>query len=136
MVALVEALGYFGQSPKDVAILSIGTTRAAETTSKLIFKGGLWTWRKKALEFLMRGQSLMARNAAFHVLDNERFLRIDPEVSKDYPLDRMIDDLEGLGYSEARNHINVIEKMFLEHIANPYNPVYKINNGGNNPIGK
>lgn len=131
MVALVEALGYFGQPKESIAVLSIGTTRGPEASRKTIFNGGLWTWRKKAIEFLMRGQSIMAQNAAFHVLDNDRFLRVNPEVSKEYPLDRLISDLEGLGYSEARLRINAIERMFLGHKARRYEPVYKLNNGSN-----
>lgn len=126
MVALVEALGYFGQPKESIAVLSIGTSRGPRASGHRIVNGGLWTWRKKTIEFLMRGQSIMAQNAAFHILDNDRFLRVNPQVSQDYPLDRLMSDLEGLGYSEARDKINVIERMFLGHKAGHYEPVYTV----------
>lgn len=129
MVALVEALGYFGQPKENIAVLSIGTSRGPRASGHKIVNGGLWSWRKKTIEFLMRGQSIMAQNAAFHILDNDRFMRVNPEVSKEYPLDRLISDLEGLGYSEARDKINTIERMFLGHKAERYEPVYKVESG-------
>jgi hypothetical protein len=38
----------------------------------------------------------------------------------------MSEELKGIGYTEARNKINEIEKMFFGHNALPYRPIYTL----------
>jgi patatin-like phospholipase/acyl hydrolase len=128
MVALAEALGYMGRQQQDVAILSIGTTRPACTSMKQHITGGLWTWRSKALEFMMVGQSRAAENQCFHILAKDRFLRVNPVVGGPYSLDKMSSELEGIGRTEARNLVNEVDKLFLQHHAAPYRPLYTVAN--------
>ena len=126
MVALAEALGYLNQSQGSIAMLSIGTTRQAITSMSKHITGGLWTWRRKALEFMMAGQSRAAENQCLHILGKERFLRINPILGGHYALDKMSRDLEGIVETEARNTVNELSSMFLRHEASPYEPIYNL----------
>lgn len=124
MVALAESLEYLGQRQDAVALLSIGTTHRTVGSTAEQATGGLWAWRRKALEFVMAGQSLAAENECFHILGESRFMRVNPMVCDTYALDRMSRELEGIGRTEARNRVNEIESMFLRHMAGPYRPCY------------
>lgn len=126
MVALAEALGYFGQTQDSIAMLSVGTTQKAVTSMRKHITGGLWTWRQKALEFVMAGQSSAAENQCFHILGKERFFRVNPVVAGHYALDKMSLELEGIGRTEARNAVNEVESMFLHNQAAPYQPLYSL----------
>ncbi len=126
MVALAEALGYLNQSQGSIAMLSIGTTRQATTSMSKHITGGLLTWRRKALEFMMAGQSQAAENQSHHILGKERFLRINPIVGGSYGLDLMSRELEGIGETEARNTVDDLSRMFLSHEALPYEPIYTL----------
>jgi len=126
MVALAEALGYFGQAQDSIAMLSIGTTQEAVTSMDKHITGGLWAWRRKTLEFMMAGQNRAAENQCFHILGKERFLRVNPLVAGHYALDKMSLELEGIGRTEARNAVNEVESMFLHNKAAPYNPMYSL----------
>lgn len=126
MVALAEALGYLNQSQGSIAMLSIGTTRQAITSMRKHIAGGLWTWRSKALEFMMAGQSRAAENQCLHILGRDKFLRINPIVGGRYALDKMSCELEGIGRTEARNAVNELGSMFLSHEALPYEAIYTL----------
>jgi patatin-like phospholipase/acyl hydrolase len=126
MVALAEALGYLGQAQDSLAMLSIGTTQKAVTSMDKHITGGLWTWRQKALEFVMAGQSRAAENQCSHILGKERFLRVNPVVAGHYALDKMSLELEGIGRTEARNAVNEVESMFLHNQAAAYQPLYSL----------
>jgi patatin-like phospholipase/acyl hydrolase len=126
MVALAEALGYLGQAQDSLAMLSMGTTQEAVTSMDKHITGGLWTWRQKALEFVMAGQSRAAENQCSHILGKERFLRVNPVVARHYALDKMSLELEGIGRTEARNAVNEVESMFLHNQAAPYQPLYSL----------
>jgi len=126
MVALTEALGYFAKPQAEIAMLSIGTTRENITSGNVHKTGGKWVWREKAVEFMMHGQMLSAENQAFHILSKDRFMRVNPSAPAKYKLDKMSEELKGIGYTEARSRINEIENMFFGHKALPYQPIYTL----------
>lgn len=126
MVALTEALGYLDKKPSEVAILSIGTTRGPISSNTSQWSGGRWAWKEKAVEFMLHGQILSADNQAFHILGRDRYMRVNPPVAENLPLDSFPKELKGLGYSEARNRVNEIEHMFFQHKPEPYRPLYEI----------
>lgn len=126
MIALAEALGYLNQDQENIAILSIGTTHKNTRSSWMQFHGGLLPWTRKATEFMMYGQKVSANNQAYHIVGSEKFLRVDPIVEKNYSLDKIYDELIGIGQSEARIRINEIDEMFLQHRADKFVPVYSL----------
>ncbi len=126
MIAVTEAMGYLSQDKKNIAILSIGTTHKDTQSGWIQFYGGLLPWAKKAMDFMLYGQKVSANNQAYHLLGPERFLRIDPSVGGNYSLDRINDELIGIGESEARNRINEINEMFFQHEAVEFKPIYSI----------
>ena len=134
MVALAEALGYLARPQGTIAILSIGTTRQTLTSMKSHIAGGIWAWRRKALEFMMSGQSRAAENQCFHILSDDRFLRINPTVGGDYALDKMSEELEGIGKTEARNRVDEVNNIFLQHKAKPYLPIYKLDGSSSDRV--
>lgn len=134
MVALAEALGYLGRQQQEVAMLSVGTTRQAITSMAEHITGGLWSWRTKALEFMMAGQSRAAENQCYHILGKDRFLRVNPIVGGNYSLDEMLSELEGIGRTEARNLVNEVDKIFLQHSAASYHPLYTATNNDDEPL--
>jgi len=126
MVALAEALGYLKQNQSDIAMFSIGTTTPTNRIKFFHYSGGILPWGKKAFEFMMHGQQESASNEAFHILGEERYLRINPVIDRDYKMDKIYDELRGLGESEGRKCINTISDMFIEHKAPIFEPIYKI----------
>jgi uncharacterized protein len=124
MVALAEALGYLDNNQENISILNIGTTYTPLSCSKFLNQGGLFSWSKKAVEFMMHGQDISAQNQAFHILGKKRYLRINPVIAKKYSMDKLYKELIGLGETEGRNRINEVNKMFLKHTAKPFKPYY------------
>lgn len=124
MVALSEALGYLEQKQQDVALLSIGTTEDITSCNFLQYHGGILSWSAKVIKYLMHGQSISANNQAYHILGNDRFLRIDPVIGKKYAMDKIYDELIGIGQTEGRIKINEIDEIFLQHKASKFIPEY------------
>lgn len=124
MVALSEAVGYLEQKQQDIALLSLGTTNNITSCNFLQYHGGILSWSKKALTFLMHGQSISATNQAYHILGSDRFLRINPVMEKNYAMDKIYDELIGVGQSEGRIKINEIDEMYLQHKASKFIPEY------------
>jgi len=126
MVALAEGLGYLEWPQRSVSLLSIASPHCPIGASAKSGIGGLFAWRG-LVKFLMAGQSCAATNQCRHILGDGGFYRIEVPVPADSPLDQVNDELEGLGTTEARNCINVIQPRFLEHTAAPYVPCYQVN---------
>jgi len=125
VVALAEALGYLRQEKESVFLLSIGTTWAALTSGHRHAFGGLWAWKRKALEFMLAGQVQSATNVCTHILGQDHVLRVDPVVPRGYGLDRLSRNLVALGVTEARKQVNTICRDFLQAETQPYEPKYR-----------
>lgn len=124
MVALAEGLGYLEWHQQSISLLSVGSPHKPLSHGSRRFGDGFWAWRS-ALRFLMAGQSSAATNECLHILTKDRFCRVDPVVGKDYALDRIAEDIEGIGVTEARNQVNEIRDRYLQHSAAPYEPLYR-----------
>lgn len=129
MVAISEALGYLKCKQENIALLSIGTTQNLISSSRIHVNGGLLPWSTKSIEFLMHGQVISAEKQAYHILGDKNFLRINPTVSNHYTIDKLSEDLVGLGEIEARKYTAFINNMFLKHRASRFIPLHKINKG-------
>jgi uncharacterized protein len=129
-LAVVEAITLLQRSPDDVDVLSIGCTE--ETVDfKQKGHGGLF-WLKRGMFAAMHGQSQSALGMARHLTGRdrgaERILRINPTVAAErFRLDGtgQIEELQGFGYTEARNALPHVRDRFFADKAEPFVSIYK-----------
>ncbi len=126
-VGITEAVGLLGISLDDIRVLSLGTTDEIRGRSTKLDLGGLWQWKKDAVNVVMRGQSIGANTQAMHLLGKEKVLRIDPKVPDGmFALDRLSErDLLGKAAHESRLHSPVFREMFMAHKAADYRPLHQ-----------
>ncbi|WP_256760892.1 CBASS cGAMP-activated phospholipase [Cohnella sp. WQ 127256] len=128
--AVVEALGILNWNPGEFDVLSIGCT--AEPMSikwGRKFPLGMGYWAKKSVEAFMKAQSSQSLGTAKLLAGHSHIYRFDPSVeAKRFSLDGIneIQSLRGLGISEARKALPVIESIFFKSIAAPFEPFYKL----------
>jgi patatin-like phospholipase/acyl hydrolase len=127
MLAVTEALGYFGKLPAQVAALRVGTTTEVVATRSLPESGGKLPMAKAVLDFMMRGQERSASNMALHVLSKHRYHEVNVTTAPgDFALDKLSEELVGFGRAAYRTHSSELdEKGFFAHTADPYTPCYK-----------
>jgi uncharacterized protein len=124
-LAVVEAITLLQHSPDDVDVLSIGCTE--ETVDfRQSWHGGAF-WLRRGLFAAMHGQSQSALGIARHLTGRDRgadrVLRINPAVAaKRFNLDgaKRIRELQGLGYSEARNVLPYVRDRFFAERCEPF----------------
>jgi patatin-like phospholipase/acyl hydrolase len=127
MVAYIEAVGTLHVPTDAIKMLNLGTCDSINLRSKSLNDGGLWQWRKSALEVVLRGQSASAAKHVRFLIGNDNLLRIDPPVPAGFiTLDafRRSTDLIGKAAHFSRNHMPQIEAMFLNHRAPNFSPEY------------
>ena len=124
-LAVVEAITLLGQDPNNVDVLSLGCTDEPIGFKPGWHSGFYWLWR--AIFAAMRGQSRSASGMAMHLTGRDRgqdrVLRIDPTVKLNrFQLDgtKQMQDLRGLGYSEARNALPYIRDRFFTNQCQPF----------------
>lgn len=128
MVALAEGLGYLEWPQSSISLLRIAPPRSPITHSAKRASGGLFAWRD-LMQFMMAGQTRAATNECLHILGEDRFLDVEAVVARESALDKLNEDLEGFGVTEARNCVNEISRRFLQHQPLPYRPCYQIEIG-------
>lgn len=126
MVALAEGLGYLGWSQESIALLSIAPPKGVESGSERTAAGGVLSWGIGLLKLVLQGQSFAASNECFHILGEQRFIRIEPEVAIRLAMDKHEPELERIGAEEARSQAVRIKEGFLRHIPIPYSPCYGV----------
>ncbi|HEY1832777.1 MAG TPA: CBASS cGAMP-activated phospholipase [Acidimicrobiales bacterium] len=126
VVAIAEAVSEFKVDLADIRVLSLGTTRDLGVRSDRLDRGGLAAWATCATAVILRGQSLAAKNATFHLIPKGQSLRIDPDVpEKLLQLDGVSPDrLMGRAEQESRFVNDQVRQIFLDHHAGPYNPLH------------
>jgi uncharacterized protein len=127
MVAYIEAVGTLSVPTDTIKILNLGTCESVNARSASLNKGGLWQWRKSALEVVLRGQSASAAKHVRFLIGSDNLLRIDPLVPADFlTLDsvRRSPDLVGKAAHYSRSHMPQIDAMFLNHRAPAFVPEY------------
>jgi patatin-like phospholipase/acyl hydrolase len=129
-LAVVEAMTLLQQSPESIDVLSLGCTE--ETIDfRETWHSGLY-WLNRGIFAAMRGQSRSALGMSMHLTGRDRgtdrVLRIDPPVAaKRFLLDgpKQINELRGLGYSEARYALPRVRERFFATHCEPFVSVYK-----------
>lgn len=134
LVGLAEAVSMLDVPLGAISILSLGTTSEVLHRPSKLDDGGVWQWKKDAVDVVMRGQSVGAYTQTIHLLGQGKVLRIDPKVpDKLFNLDAIpMDDLKAKASHVSRIYCPKIEERFLEHVAEevfPYKPLYQV--GGN-----
>ncbi len=124
MVGVVEAINNFGCSAEEIAVFSIGTTTDTVFRHPRLNRGGLLPWAREAIEVVLRGQSIGARNAAQLMLGTDNVMRVDPAVpAKVLRLDGVDPEhLRGRAEHVSRHICPGFEKRFTQHRAPPYKP--------------
>ncbi len=123
-VGLVEAISVLEKNPKDIDILTIGTTTEPFHISKKRRKAGLVLWNKGIIDLLMQAQ-VAAALAQAKVITGRKAMRIDITTKPGrFSMDdaRQIDELRALGTAEARHCENEVNQRFLDIPAEPFLP--------------
>jgi uncharacterized protein len=123
-LAAVEAITLLAQRPENVRILSLGCTYCPVDLRPRF--GGKLGWAKKVLEAAMSGQAGGSMGTAYMLVGHPNVVRVNPAVdTKLAALDRAksIDDLSGLGYSEARQRKPTLTPVFFAELAPEFLPI-------------
>lgn len=131
MVAAIEAVSVLDVPLSEIQVLSLGTTNVIKGRSKKLDQGGLWQWRKDAVDVVMRGQSIGVITQTKHLLGKEKVVRLDPSVPDDlFELDKLSEKgLLSKAAHESRSFSPIFSAMFAAHIAAEFKPAFSINGG-------
>jgi patatin-like phospholipase/acyl hydrolase len=120
MVGVTDALHLFECRPREVRVLSIGTTTIPEFIKEPVREGGLFEWAKPIPSILMHAAKLAAIEQAKRLSDC--FIRIDETVNSGrFEMDDIdaIGDLEQMGRAIARREFAELKRPFFSRRA-PY----------------
>jgi patatin-like phospholipase/acyl hydrolase len=127
MVAYIEAVGTLKVPTEAIKILNLGTCDSINARSASLDEGGLWQWRRSALEVVLRGQSVSVVNHVKFMIGKDNLLRIDPPVPAGFvALDsfKRSSNLIGKASHYSRTYMPQIKAMFLDHKATDFVPEY------------
>lgn len=135
MVGIVEAVSMLGVPLQAISVLSLGTTNALKKRPEDLENGGLWQWKRAAVDVVMRGQSHGVNGQAEHLLGKGRVVRLDPMVPDGlFELDTLNHkDLLAHASHESRKFSPVFNDMFRSHAAPTFTPLYPSTNEGAKP---
>ena len=130
-VAIVEATTVLEWHSSQIQLLSLGCTQEPFKAEKARVKAKGWAyWANNAAELFMSAQSSASSGMAKLLLGgDERIYRINPVVPRGrFKLDNIsgIEALRGLGESEARKEIPILEVQFLKFPVDPFEPYYNL----------
>lgn len=133
LVGVVEGLSLLEWPKEEIQVLSLGCSEETPEYSKLAGKkSGLLHWRSGLIDLAFNSQSSYSLGAAKLLLDdrnNDKILRISSVLSKgDVALDdiRQGKKLAGIGQENARQHIEKIQRIFLDEEATPFTPCHAL----------
>jgi hypothetical protein len=123
LVGIAEAVHFFDQALQNIAVLSVSTDsqalRLTQDPSKLL---GILRWALggRFLNAVFGAQSQSAHATALFLVGRERYIRIDPYLSKSIPLDGYKDATQLLarGVQAGRTYLNQITRDFLTAAPN------------------
>lgn len=124
MVGVIEAVSLFGVPLEAIRVLSLGTTDVVKGRPGNLDEGGMWQWRKEAVEVIMRGQNIGAYTQVQHLLGKERIVRLDPKVPDGlFELDKLSEEqLFAKAAHESRHFSPQFENIFCGHLSSEYIP--------------
>ncbi|MCU1305052.1 MAG: putative Patatin-like phospholipase [Candidatus Sulfotelmatobacter sp.] len=125
MVALVESYGTLAVPLADTHILSIGTTDPVNSRHSRLDASGMLGWSKAAIDVVMRGQTIAARNQARFLVGEHNYFRLDPVVpSSEFCLDGIdrSEDLIAKAAHHSRVFAPIFGRSFAQHTAEPFIP--------------
>jgi patatin-like phospholipase/acyl hydrolase len=128
MVAYVEAVGSLRVPAEQVSMLSIGTMTGLRTYAKGLDRSGKLGWAKHVSTVIMDATSTGINNQVHLLLGDDRYLRVNAVASeRSVALDRIntVDDLIAYARHDSRKAIPHISRMFLNHSASPFEPLYR-----------
>lgn len=126
-MAVVDALSMLNTTRDNIEVLSLGCTKEPASFSK-VGRGKL-QWAKAAIEAAMLGQSFASMGTALQLLGHDHVARINPEVKENqFALDKTegVEELRGLGYSQARYQIPLLRPRFFTEPAPAYQPCHNL----------
>jgi patatin-like phospholipase/acyl hydrolase len=129
MVALVEAYGVLNIPLNQIAILSVGTSKAVTSRKANLNNGGILSWASSGaiVDVIMSGQSQGVINQAKFLLGEERFERLDPVVApNEFSLDGIhkANDLIGRASHHSRIFVPQFQKKFGDHLCPKFIPFF------------
>ncbi|MFA5499334.1 MAG: CBASS cGAMP-activated phospholipase [Candidatus Cloacimonadia bacterium] len=126
MVGIVEAKSLLNADIDSIHLLNLGTTLEVKKRSDKLNFGGLWQWKKDAVNLIMEGQSEGAYNQCRLLLGESNAYRLNPIVPKNlFTLDKLnVDKLMSKASSQSREFTPIFEERFMNHIAPDYKPLY------------
>ena len=127
--AVVEAIGVLGWDNNSLKVLSLGCTSEALNVGigRRMPMGLLYWGYKKAVNVFMSSQSSASIGMSKLLAGHNNVFRIDPVVpNRRFGLDttKEMNSLKGLGKSEARKNMPVIESVFLQEHVKPFKSIY------------
>ena len=126
MIGIAEAVSMLDIPLKTIRVLSLGTTNELKKRPKNLDCGGIWQWKRNAVDVVLRGQSIGAFTQALHLLGEDKVCRIDPKVpDRLFAMDRLSEsDLLSKAAYESRLHSPKFKEMFMGHFAPDFKPFH------------
>ena len=127
-MAVVEAIGVLEWPKEEIKVLSLGcTTEPLDIGIARSTPMGRAYWACKAVKVFMAAQSSASFGTAQLLAGHTNIHRISPSVANGkFALDTVaeITNLKGLGDSEARKALPIIDFFFQEKVS-PFEPIHK-----------
>lgn len=127
MVAIAEAYGTLRIPLSSIRVLSLGTSDEINHRKQSLNSGGMWQWRKTAVDVVLRGQNLAAVNQARFFIGESHLLRINPPVpSGVLTMDgtTKADDLIGKAAYTSRREMPAIQQLVADYTAPDFTPLF------------
>ena len=113
---------------QSIKVFSLGTTDEIKGRSTSLDNGGIWQWKKAAIDVILRSQSIGIFTQTQHLLGKNKVFRINPKVPAElFALDKLSEkELLSKAAHESRHFTPIYEKEFLNHRAKEFKPYYKL----------
>lgn len=131
LVGVIEAMRFFGQTPDNIDVLSIGTVRAPFQLPDGAMNGGLYHYVAKnakcVVDLLFEGQRATAMNTARLLLGKDSLIEVDEvsaagTFSMNDATPGTLAELERMGRQAARGQVRRIAERFLYATTTPWEP--------------
>jgi len=126
LVAINEARSFLKHPLETIKVFSLGTTAEVKNRPKKLDFGGLWKWRKAAVDVIMTAQSVGMHKQVTLLLNEENYFRVDATVPEGlFALDKLSPErLQAKADNVSRHCAPKFKEMFCDHIASEYVPFY------------